>query len=168
MGCLGLHTALNAETVNRLRAFPTDVERLEYFRDDIEDAYFTNHPEWIAETDKAWDAIHRALTDGKLGWDNGNYPLNHVILGGELLYTADDFIMSLKTPDQVRDISTALKEVTQDRFRKGYDAIDAESYYALIASNDDYEYTWTWFQSLREFYDRAAKAGRHVLFTADQ
>lgn len=119
------------------------------------------------ETDKAWDAIHRTLTDGEIDWDNGVYPLNHVILGGELLHTGDDYIMSLKTPAQVRDIAAALKVVTEEQFRKAYSRFDPSSY-SFSVSEEDFVYTWSWFQSLCEFYYRAAEAGRYVLFTADQ
>jgi len=37
----------------------------------------------MPESDKAREAMHRALADGQLSWDGGTYPLNHVVLGGE-------------------------------------------------------------------------------------
>ena len=33
---------------------------------------------------------------------------------------------------------------------------------------EDFEYTWQWFQSLRKFWLRAAAEGRFVLFSVDQ
>jgi hypothetical protein len=167
MGCLGVHFALDAKAVQKLKSLPSEEERKEYLREDLEEEYFADRKEWLAETDKAWDAIHRTLTDGEMGWDNGTYPLNHVILGGELLYTGDDYIMSLKTPAQVWDIATELKNVTEERFRKAYFCIDPSSY-GFPVSEEDFGYTWSWFQSLREFYYRTAEARRYVLFTADQ
>ena len=167
MGCLGLHFALDAEAVHELKGIADETERRDYVREDLEVKYFGDYPEWLAQTDKAWDAIHRALTDGKLGWDNGDYPLNHVILGGELLYTADDYIMTLKTPAQVREISAALRDLTENDFRKNYHAIDADNHGFPVGA-EDFDYTWCLFQPLREFYDRAATAGRYVLFTAEQ
>jgi len=47
------------------------------------------------------------------------------------------------------------------------DAIDAKSY-GFPLSDEDFRYTWDWFQSVRDLYTRAAQAGRFVLFTADQ
>jgi hypothetical protein len=85
MGCLGVHLALDAKTVRKLRSFPSHEERLEYLHEELEEDYFANRPEWLAETDKAWDGIHCTLTDGELGCDKGTYPLNHLILGGERL-----------------------------------------------------------------------------------
>jgi hypothetical protein len=111
--------------------------------------------------------MHRALTDGKLTWDGGKYPLNHVVLGGRLLYTEADYIMSLKAPADVRKIAKALDSVTKQSLRLGYDKIDAENYGSDL-TDDDFEYTWEWFQGVREFYKRAAQEGRSVLFTADQ
>lgn len=167
MGCLGVHFALDENAVKKLRSFPTEEERRDYLVEELEEDFFTDRQEWLEETDKAWDAIHRTLTDGEIGWDNGTYPLNHVILGGELLYTQEDYIMTLKTPAQVRDIAEALKTVTEEPFRKAYFRIDPDSY-GFEVSEDDYEYTWSNFLSLREFYSRAAEAGLYVLFTADQ
>ncbi len=111
--------------------------------------------------------MHRALSDGQLSWDGGEYPLNHTVLAGELLYTDSDYIMSLKTPNQVRDIAAALPAITEEEFRRRYSAIDAESYGSPL-SDEDFRYTWDWFQGVRDLYTRAAKEGRFVLFTADQ
>ena len=167
MGCLGVHFALDDPAVRALKSFTDEAERLDWLKEDLEEEYFANQREWLAETDKAWDAIHRSLTDGELTWDNGSYPANHVILGGELLYSGDDYIVSLKSPEQVRDISAVLQNITEARFREAYFRIDPRSYGCPV-NEQDFEYTWDWFEGLREFYQRAAAAGRHVLFTADQ
>src|SRR4051794_675315 len=108
MGCRGVHFALSEAEVEHLRSLPSEKDRLDYIVEDIEDSYFAEREEYLAESDKAWDAIHRALTDGELTWDGGDYPLNYVVLAGELLYTEPDYIMSLKSPEQVRDIAAAL------------------------------------------------------------
>jgi hypothetical protein len=52
--------------------------------------------------------MHRTLADGELAWEGGDYPLNHTVLAGRLLYTGDDYIMSLKTPAQMKDVAAAL------------------------------------------------------------
>lgn len=44
---------------------------------------------YVCETDKARDAIHRYLTDGKLEFENGTDPLRLTILGGEQLHPDD-------------------------------------------------------------------------------
>ena len=123
--------------------------------------------EWAFETDKAWDAIHRSLTDGDLTYDNGTYPLSHVIMGGEPIYFEDDYIMSLKTPEQVRDVARALRGFTREQLHAGYTQI-TRAMYGSEPTEEDFEYTWSNFQELPEFWARAAAAGRFVLFTADQ
>ena len=167
MASRGVHFALAPEDVESLRALEDEGERLDHLQEVIEEGYFADQKDFVAETDKAWDAIHRALSDGELTWDGGDYPLNHAVLAGELLYTDDDYIMSLKTPSQVSDIAGALARITEPEFRRRYFAIDADSY-GFPLTDEDFGYTWGWFETLREFYARAATARRHVLFTADQ
>ena len=166
MGCLGLHFSLDADQVAALRATDED-ERVEFVQEQFEEVLWSADKARAQETDKAWDAIHRALTDGGLAWDNGSYPLNHVILGGELLYEEIDYILTLKSPEEVSAIATALRNVTRQQLRAGYNKIDPkQSGYKL--DENDFEYTWNWFEKLVQFYERAASGHLSVLFTADQ
>jgi hypothetical protein len=122
---------------------------------------------YLAQSDKSWDAMHRTLADGELTWDGGAYPLNHVVLGGELLCTQPDYIISLKSPQQVREVASALPAITAAEFRRRYFAINEDSY-GFPKSQEDFEYTWERFQGVRDLFLRAAQDGRFVLFTADQ
>ena len=167
MGCLGVHFSLSQEEVEQIRAIEDEAARVEYLHEVIEEEYFSKHPDRKAESDKAWDAMHRTLSDGELTWDGGEYPLNHVVLGGELLYTESDFIMVLKSPTQVRDVAAVLPSVTEEEFRRRYFLIESESYGASL-SEEDFAYTWEWFQNVRDFWMNAANESRYVLFTADQ
>ncbi len=167
MGCLGVHFALSHAEVEHLRSLPSERDRLDYVVEDIENTYFDDHPEYVAQSDKAWDAMHRTLADGQMAWDGGEYPLNHVVLAGELLYTEPDYIMSLKLPEQVRDIPAALPGITEAEFRRRYFTIDSAGYGCPV-DEDDYAYTWDWFQEVRRLYTTAAAENRYVLFTADQ
>jgi hypothetical protein len=167
VGCRGVHFALSEAEVAHLRSLPSERDRLDYIQEDIEEFYFTDHLEYLAESDKAWDAMHRTLTDGELTWDGGDYPLNHVVLAGELLYTEPDYIMSLKTPEQVRDIAAALPVISESEFRHRYFGIDPDAYGCSV-DESDFDYTWGWFQHVRRLYALAAAEGRHVLFTASQ
>ena len=166
MGCRGVHFSLDEQQVSALRATP-EAKRVEYVQEVIEGDLWSDDPSRGEETDKAWDAIHRALTDGGLRYDNGQYPLSHVVLGGERLYGGEDYIISLKSPTQVRDVAAALKDVTRDTLRRGYDGIDAATYQGEL-SDQDFEYTWSWLEGLIDFYRRAAAEGRSVIFTVDQ
>ena len=84
-----------------------------------------------------------------------------------MIYELDDYIMSLKTPWEVKAIADGLRAVTKQVFRQEYFSIDQDDY-GFAIGEEDYEYTWSWFQGVRELYYRAAEAGRYVLFTASQ
>ncbi|MCE9546810.1 MAG: YfbM family protein [Planctomycetia bacterium] len=167
MGCLGVHFALTKKEVDALCAIPNEQDRLNHLQEQIEETYFSDYPEHMAQSDKSWDAMHRTLADGELTWDGGEYPLNHVILAGRLLYSESDYIMSLKTPEQVQDIAKALPGVDESQFRSRYFRIDPDVY-GCDVSDEDFQYTWDWFQEVRALYLRAADDGRYVLFTASQ
>jgi hypothetical protein len=77
----GVHFALTEEQLSRLLGVASD-EELISFVEDVEEIW---DKESLAESDKAWDAIHRCLTDGSLLYESGEYPLNHVICGGRQL-----------------------------------------------------------------------------------
>jgi|SRR5664279_4324364 len=167
MSCLGVHLALSMEEANYLLSCEDEHERLEYVTEELEERYLADPGTYAAQSDKAWDGMHRALSDGLLTYDGGEYPLNHVVLAGKVLYSQDDYIMSLKTPEQVSVIASALETLTEEDFRHRYDAIDAKKYDDEIG-DEDFQYTWGWLQEVRRLYRTAAAEGRHVLFTADQ
>jgi len=166
MACRGVHFSLDERTATTLKAIGDEQERLQFIQEQIEEDYFKNHPEWLAETDKSWDWIHRVLTDGELDLNNGTYPLNHVVMGGESLYSESDYIISLKTPKQVADAAIELRRITEAGFREKFFQLD--EFEIEHSYEEDFEYTWQWFQSLREFWLRAAAEGRFVLFSVDQ
>lgn len=167
MSCLGVHFSITAEEAEALRRCPSDADRLDLLHEEIEERYFESAPELLAESDKAWDAMHRLLSDGTLSWNGGQFPLNHAVLGGESLYAGDDYIIALKTPDQVREIAAALAKLDEVEFRRRYGQLDPRRYDGEIGE-EDFAYTWEWFQGVRDLYVAAAAQGRHVLFTADQ
>ncbi|MEV7227395.1 YfbM family protein [Polymorphospora sp. NPDC051019] len=163
MSSLGVHFAIDEEAAARLLSADDDAAVMAIVTG-IEEAWDkVDH----CETDKAWDAIHRCLTDGLLGYDNGDYPLNAAVLGGLQVHEDDDYIVSLLTPDRVRDVAEALVPVDRDRLLAGYRAIDVEDY-GVNHGAEDFEYTWANFTDLVAFFQRAARDGKHVIFTVDQ
>jgi len=167
MSCLGVHFALTPEEIVKLRSFENDADRLAFLQEEIEENYFQDLHEYVAETDKSWDAMHRLLSDGELSDTDGPEPLRFAVLGGEPLYFKDDYIMSLKTPEQVKAVSEAIATMGADEFRIRYNKIDEEKY-GFPRTDEDFEYTWDWFGRVVELYKKAADENRYVLFTADQ
>ncbi len=164
MACRGVHFAVNSDDADRLLRAPDDNETLRIVQDEIEERW---EQDWLLQTDKAWDAIHRCLSDGTLVLDRGEYPKNLAILGGRQLYHGENYIMSLVTPDQAKALALALGELDEAWLRGRYSSIDQDDY-QHPKSDEDFAYTWDNFKDLAPFFKRAAEADRHVLFTVDQ
>jgi hypothetical protein len=174
MACLGVHFAITADVAERLtRDWPLSnvdaVARLE----DLDRQFHVLHAEgWVKMTGKAWDGIHRSLTNGKL--ELGDTPRHLCILGAtERLWVRREdgqleYIVNLLEPSDVRRVADAIRGIDRAEMLRGYEGIDPESFYALNMSEDDFEYTWDNFRALRAFFERAADAGRWVVFCVDQ
>ena len=167
MSCLGVLFSIDQNTVNLIKQLPSEERRINYFKEVIEEDYFKDEPQWVAELGKSWDALHRSLTDGELAWDNGEYPLNHVIFGGEILCANGRYIIVLKSKEQVVEIAKAVNQLTEKALRARYFMLDAEEYDGEIG-NEDFKYTWQWFEDSKSFWQRAADENRSVVFTVDQ
>ena len=156
---LGVHFAITADQ-ERLLLAAAD-EDLGALLEDIEETWDDDGLK--VDTDKAWDAIHRSLTDGTLDPDDGRYPLSYAVLGG--LEMDLDLCIVYKTAAQVREVADALQGIDQSWLRQRFDAID-DPHYGGALDDGDFRYTGTNFVDVRDFYQRAAAAGRAVIFTA--
>lgn len=168
MSALGVLFAVGGEIIEKLRKMPLE-ERPVFISEELEELYFEDYPECTYELDKSWDAMHRALSDGRLSFD-GTDPLSLAIMGGERLYfdeSHDDYIITAKSPEQVAEISEALSALTDELFTERYNAIP-DSEYGDLKSPDDLEYTLEYLRDSIPFWTYAAKQGLWVLFTADQ
>jgi len=119
------------------------------------------------ETDKAWDAMHRCLSDGTLGCGRRLSPLDMAVLGGGHHHQGDDYVVAHLRASEVVQVAEALQTVDEVWMRRRYDRIDPADYQGFL-DDEDFEYTWYWFEQVREFYRRAAAANRAVIFTVDQ
>jgi hypothetical protein len=124
-------------------------------------------PRFEFETDKAWDALHRCLSDGTLDLSGGSFPLSHVVLGGMQLYDGDDYVVALVRADQVPQVAAALAPIDEAWLRRRYDSLEFPDYQG-VRSPEDFAYTWANFRGLDTFFQTAADAGRAVIFTVDQ
>lgn len=159
---LGRHFALTPSDDGLLREVP-DGERGVWIGNEIEERY---EEPWICDSDKAWDAIHRAFNNSILDYD-ASTPLRGVILGGEPLYFETDYIISYKSPEYVKLIAEALKNLSVEQFRKSYFSID-ETEYGQSLDEEDFLYSWEWLEGIKTFYGTVADDNRAVIFTASQ
>ena len=164
MACRGVHFAITDKQYRKLTSFTTDDELIEFLQEEIEEGW---DEDWLCETDKAWDAIHRCLTDGKLEWNNGSFPLNAVVIGGKQLHRGEDYIISLITSEQVVQVAGSIKEIDEAFFRKGYQKIKQSEYDGLLGE-EDFQYTWEYFKGLPALFEKAAKDRRSIIFSVDQ
>jgi hypothetical protein len=163
MSARGVHFAVTPAQEKKLLAAKSDRKLVEVV-EEIEEGW---EEPFVVETDKAWGAIHRCLTDGTLLYVSGEYPLNHCICGGRQLFRGRDYTVSYVSAPQVKDVAKALARITRTWMRQRYDKIDPEEYDEVEMGDEDFDYTWENFLDLRRFYKKAAEAGRPVIFTVD-
>ena len=162
MACRGVLFALTAEQLEAAKALPPgNDEALMAFVEGVERAW---DEDWLQETDKAWDAIHRCLTDGTLEW--GETAFHKCILGSRNLHQSDAYIVNLVLPADVVAVAAAISLIDETQLQIRYAAIDFATY--ADPPEADFEYTWDWFCGVQALYLKAAEADRAVLFTVDQ
>jgi Domain of unknown function (DUF1877) len=164
MACRGLFIAITDEELEELQTIEDEDERVEFTTAVLEERYFGTPN--ACETDKAWDAMHRCFNDTAQVFD-ASAPLNVTVLGGQPLSAGPNYIIVAKTPLQVRAVAEALDGIDQSEFRARYSRIDQDQYEHPL-SDEDFEYTWQWFEDVRRFYQHVATTGRPVLFAVDQ
>jgi hypothetical protein len=163
VACRGYFLALDEPAIALLLAQDGNDERL---IEVIKELDMTTVPDECS-VDKAWDGIHRCLTEGRLGSEDGTYPLNAVVLGGLPLYQGEDYIVSYNTPAEVREVAAALTDLDLEPFTARYWTLDPDEYGAEI-DQGGLVYLTSYLQEITAFYQRAAQAGRASVFVADQ
>jgi hypothetical protein len=163
---LGVHFALDAATEARLlsAADRRDDHAVLALIEEIEETW---QERLTCHHARSWDPVHRCLTDGKLAYASGTYPLGAAILGGRQLMAGEqDFTISYVSAGQVRDVAGALEVIEENWFRERYYALAQTDYYGPV-DEEDLNLTWADFEDTREFYRKAAEAGLSVIFTVD-
>src|SRR5262245_43767166 len=109
MSARGVHFAVTATQEKALLAAKSD-RKVMALVEEIEEAW---EEPFVCETDAAWDAIHRCLTDGTLLYVSGKYPLNHCVCGGRQLFRGRDYTVAYVSARQVKDVAKALPKITK-------------------------------------------------------
>ena len=158
----GVHLAIGEEVVSRLLAAEDDADVISIVGQ-IEAGL---EPRYVFSTDRAWDALHRCLTDGTLALDAGSFPLSHVVLGGVQLCEDDGHLVSLVRPDQVPAVADALTPIDRQWLRTRYNSFDFPGY-GRSRGDEDFEYTWGSLGGLADFFHAAAQDRRAVIFMVE-
>ena len=135
MAARGVHFAINSEQRADLESQPDDQARINYVQENIEAPW---DRDYLQETDKAWDAIHRSLSEWPedtpyfypvppehgafaLPEDHGAHPLKLAVLGGKRLQESEyNYFIRLIEPGEVIDLVPALKAIDEDNLRARY------------------------------------------------
>jgi len=163
MACLGVHFAITSDQAKRLIDAEGDDETLvDIVKEEIEQ-------EWAfaIETHKAWDALHRCLSNGTLDCDAGEPPLNRVFFGGRVLNSTPDYFVVLNAPNEVKEIAAALATVTEEWLKNRYSELPFVDYQDE-KSDEDWDHTFGNFEGLPDFFASAANRELYVIFTVDQ
>jgi hypothetical protein len=163
MASRGVHFAITPEQMKELLEADEDGSIQEII-EEIEEAGDEDN---LAECDKAWDAMHRVLTDGQLEFGDPDQPLSLCVLGPRQLHEDDDHIVSLVLPQEVPAVVKALDGVTEEWFRQQYETIVPKDY-APEYGPEDLAYTWSNFEDVRALFRKAAQRKRAVVFTVAQ
>ncbi|MPY70772.1 MAG: DUF1877 family protein [Alphaproteobacteria bacterium] len=162
----GAHFAITPAQRETLLSFADDEGRWDYVRSVIEVEWDRKH---LQETDKAWDPIHRCLTEHppgveELDPDAGTPPLNLCIMGGrQLMEDEYDYIIRLIEPEQVSPLAEAMWPLDEEWFARKYrvHCKDAWPEYG----EEHCGYAWAYFEDLKYFFRRMAPRGRPIIFT---
>jgi hypothetical protein len=161
----------------------TDLLRARDAAEFLNDLYGRINGDRIVPVDKSWDAMHRCLCGGWLDDVHGESALRSFVLGGQQLVTQSDYIVSFVPASQVPSIANRASTVTKDWFMRVYFDLSriphrpqgifgffrpAPRRYEGPIGETDFEYTWSYFEEVREFYARAAASGYATAFCVDQ
>jgi hypothetical protein len=133
---LGVHFALSTVDEQRLLAAAGNDDALLQIIAEIEE---TGHVDWACQHALAWDALHRCLTDGRLEYEGGTFPLRAAVIGGRQLIEEADYTVSYVTAAEVRQVAQALESVEEDWFRERYASLHDTDYAGPL---DEDDYTW--------------------------
>lgn len=158
----GRHVILSETEQDRLLAAPGDAAVLKL----LEELSGLTDTSRSLDCGRHWDAIHRTLSNGTLYYDEGEYPLNRVVLGGRQLLKKSDGAAALLEPAEVKDAAAALTALTEESFHERYDRIDPDDYEGEFG-DDDRRQAWGVLKDIRSLFSRAAAEGAALVFIAE-
>lgn len=118
------------------------------------------------DLDKAWHGLQYLLCGD--AW-SGEGPLFDALMGGKALNEdeQEDIIVRYLTPDEVREVSSALESVSEPDLAKGFepDDMNEAGVYPSADWNEEGEldYVLGYYEPMRAHYRAAAAAGEGML-----
>ena len=158
----GYYLALAREHAKRLFAIKEDA-LLAAFMSELKTSADMKKSGRALDIGGVWDPLHRILTDGELDPGGGDFPANHVVLGGRQLHHGSDFSAILIRPDMVAFVMEALNDLKQAEVREKFESLPAS--YTKPRGDKEFAELWLAVQNLRTFFDAAGENLEAVVFT---
>lgn len=160
---LGYHFALSRENAKRIFAAKGG-EEIGALIAEFHGSKEMKANSQILPLKRTWDAIHRCLTEGELDPAGGDFPMNHVILGGKVIHNGDDYIAVVIRPDMLTFITEALHDLKEPEFRAKFFALGAKGYDQPL-TDKEYALVWNALQEINGFFAYCEEERVAVLFT---
>ena len=162
MARLGMFYAITDEALEQLKAQDID-EMYDYMLEEIEEELFNTSESF--EINKAWEGVQFCLGEGT--WNEENKVPHNVVFGGELILDHNDYVISLKKPEVIKDIVAYLEANNlQETIKNNFDKIPEEDF-TLPKNEDCCDFLLEWSEGLLEFYKNALDNQLNVIFTVD-
>ncbi len=158
----GYYLALAREHAKRLFGIKEDVP-LAAFMEELKTSAEMKKSGRALDIGGVWDPLHRIMTDGELDPGGGDFPGNHVVLGGRQLHHGSDYSAILIRPDMVAFVSETLNELKQAGVREKFQALPTS--YTKSRGDKEFAELWLAIQNMRTFFDAAAENLEAVAFT---
>ena len=127
----------------------------------------------ILTIDKAWHAIHFALSGVVWDCDSTNDPLSKVVVSGNFVNDEDMGYgpAMFVTDKEVYDINSSLKMISKDWFRAKFSVSDmlANEIYSVAEDEDAdedefFDYIYSYLEQVIAFFEKAANNNQYILF----
>ncbi|WP_028776903.1 YfbM family protein [Shimazuella kribbensis] len=154
MGMIGYIKAISPELLQSILANTISLTEVVFNNDHL--------AEESLDLDKAWNGIHYLLTGVPWGGDS---ILANTILGGNVLEDSDFISVFYKTPSQVKKISAALSEFSEQELAIHYnpDKMNNLHIYPMTWSQDDFSHLLEYFRLLSKYYQSASEKKNAIL-----
>lgn len=166
MGVRGVHFAIDDAALAALKAQKPEA-RLDYVAEVIEAPWDEAN---LCETDSAWAYIHAALTDTDPDGDFVRVPVTRpaqlAIQGSVALVESDEGLINLIASSEVPAVAADLASIDGKTIgEKAHDVV--VRFEPSGDPADAADYVLGWYPGLVEFFERAAAAGKNIIFTVN-
>ncbi|GGG04207.1 hypothetical protein GCM10010912_56170 [Paenibacillus albidus] len=150
MGMIGQYIAVSPQTLQDITEGKTEIHDIEVGLD----------------IDKAWQVLHYVLCGDIVG---GEPPLGYIVPMGCYIGEFSDMPLFAVSPDQLREAVAAIEPLTADDLKRQYNYAELleEEVYPVMPDEDPeelFDYIFSNFAAIREFYAQAAAKEQTVLF----